>query len=155
MGHSLWHEARFWSWPGAPPIEARPIPSETDARFRGLVEMYRRAKNESLTVSEIRDAMTAILEQSSPQARARRLFHQMMAEQAAITGHRDGVIDFIESAVTDGLLDLGWMSRLRLFDPIRGDARFLALRQRVRAERVAVAWRGPAESLDEALSTIR
>jgi hypothetical protein len=60
-------------------------------------------------------------------------------------------------AVDEGLLDLAWMNRLRLFDPIRSDARFEALRQRVRerADRVAFAWRGPTESLDQAHASVR
>jgi hypothetical protein len=101
--------------------------------------------------------MGAVLGRVAPQSRARRFFLQLMAEQAAIGGHREAVIDFVETAVGDGLLDLAWMRRLRLFDPIRADPRFEALSQRVRerAEQVAIAWRGPAESLDDALASLQ
>jgi hypothetical protein len=138
-----------------------PVPEDTDARFRGIIEQYRRAREwrragQPPPLSEIRDPMLALMGRASPQSRARRFFHQMMAEQAAIAGHREGVIEFVEAAVQDGLLDLAWMNRLRLLDPIRTDAKFEELRQRVssRAERVAVAWRGPEESLDEALASL-
>ncbi|MGZ5968890.1 MAG: hypothetical protein ACXWP4_14555 [Polyangiales bacterium] len=48
------------------------------------------------------------------------------------------------------------MSRLGLLDPLRGDAKFEELHARVRerAERVATAWRAPAESLDDALASL-
>ena len=90
------------------------------------------------------------------QGRARRFFYQMAAEQAAIAGHRDGVLELVQVAVQDGLLDLGWMNHLRLLDPLRGDAKFEELRKRVleRAARVAAAWRGPAETLEQALASL-
>lgn len=52
--------------------------------------------------------------------------------------------------------DLAWMSRLRLLDPLRGDPRFESLRERVaeRAGRVVAAFRGPAESLEQALADL-
>jgi hypothetical protein len=90
----------------------------------------------------------------SPQRRARRFVDQLTAEMAAIAGFPDAALDRIESAVSRGLLDLAWMSRLRLLDPLRGDPRFQALHERVhdRASQVAQAWRGDAETVDGALA---
>jgi hypothetical protein len=66
------------------------------------------------------------------------------------------VLDFVGSAVSEGLLDLGWLNRLCLLDPLRGDATFEAHRRSVeeRAARVARAWRASPESMDEALASL-
>jgi serine/threonine-protein kinase len=161
LGYRIIQASRFWSWPGAPELETQPLPDDADPRFESVIQAYLRAREcsrtgETLPLSEIRERMGAVISRAAPQSRARRLFLQMMAEQAAIAGHQEGAIDFIEAAVGDGLLDLAWMRRLRLFDPIRANPRFEGLSQRVRerAERVAVAWRGPAESLEEALASL-
>jgi serine/threonine-protein kinase len=162
LGYRVVHASRLWSWPGAPELEAEPVPDDADPRFAGVIRAFLRAREcrrtgENLPLSEIRERMGAIVGHVAPQSRARRLYVQMMAEQAAIAGHREGVIDFVEEAVGAGLLDLAWMSRLRLFDPIRANPRFEGLSQRVRerAEQVIVAWRGPAESLDDALASLK
>jgi len=161
MGHRLVHTTRFWSWPGAPEIPEQAVPEDMDARFRGIIEAYRRAKEWQRagrlpSLSEIRDPVMALLGRASVQSRAWRFFHQMVTEQAAIAGHREALIELVEAAVDAGLLDLAWMNHLRFFDPIRADSRFEALRQRVleRAERVTIAWRGPDESLHQAIASL-
>jgi hypothetical protein len=162
LGYRTVHASRLWSWPGAPELETQPVPDDADPRFADVIRANLRAREcrrtgETLPLSELHERMGAVLGRVAPQSRARRFFLQLMAEQAAIGGHREAVIDFVETAVGDGLLDLAWMRRLRLFDPIRADPRFEALSQRVRerAEQVAIAWRGPAESLDDALASLQ
>jgi serine/threonine-protein kinase len=162
LGYRLVHASRLWSWPGAPEVETQPVPDDADPRFASIIRAFLRAREcrrtgETLPLSEIRERMGDVIGRVAPQSRARRFYTQMMAEQAAIAGHREAVIDFIEAAVADGLLDIAWMRRLRLFDPIRANPRFEGLTQRVRerAERVVVAWRGPPESLDDALTSLQ
>jgi serine/threonine-protein kinase len=160
-GQSRIHEARLWSWPGAPDAGALPAPEGADKRMAMLIEAYDRARQDRKSghvrpLAEIRAPVEAQVVRASPQSRGRRFGYQMAAEVAAITGHREGVLELVEAAVNEGLLDLGWMNRLKLLDPLRGDPRFEALRVRVqeRAARVGVAWRGPEESLDEALASL-
>ncbi|MGZ3449323.1 MAG: protein kinase domain-containing protein [Polyangiales bacterium] len=160
-GHRTVHEARLRSWPGAPPVERTALPPDIDPRFRALIEQYDKAREARRTgvvpaLAEIRAPMEAMMGRASQRGRARRFFYQMTAEQAAISGHRDGVLELVEVAVEEGLLDLAWMNRLGLLDPLRGDAKFEELHARVRerAERVAAAWHAPAESLDDALASL-
>jgi TolB-like protein len=160
-GHRTVHEARLWSWPGAPPIERATPPQDVEPRFLRIIEQYASARESRDTGKpvpmthflELAESMTAHARQGS---RARRFFYQMATEQAAISGHREGVLELIGSAVREGLLDLAWMNRLRLLDPLRGDAKFEALRERVkkRADRVVASWRGPAETLEAALASL-
>jgi serine/threonine-protein kinase len=162
LGYRIVHASRLWSWPGAPELETQPLPEDADPRFADVVRAFLRAREsrrtgETLPLSEIRERMGAVVGRIAPQSRARRFYLQMTAEQAAIAGHGEAVIDVVEAAVGDGLLDLAWMRRLRLFDSIRETPRFEGLCERVRerAEQVAVAWRGPPESLDDALASLQ
>jgi serine/threonine-protein kinase len=161
LGHRLIHRARFWTWPGAPVVEVPPLPQGVDMRFSDIVRTYEAFHRDRITgavrsVDEVRTTMLGIMNRASQQKRSRRFFNQLMAEQLLLYGHQDAALEAVSSAVDDGLLDLAWMNRLRLLDPLRGDPRFEALRTRVsaRAEQVQTAWRGPAESLDEALASL-
>jgi serine/threonine-protein kinase len=158
--HRRAHEARLWSWPGAPVIDASPLPADYEPRFGVMWELFARARRirdglETSTLAEIRAPMEAMMASASSASRARRFFHQMMAEQALVAGHVDGVLEIVGLAVSEGLLDLAWMNRLTLLDPLRANPEFEVLRQRVRerARRVAEAWRGPAETLAGALAS--
>ncbi len=171
-GHRSVHEARLWSWPGAPLIDEPPVPKEADYRFGTLIELFRgaRAGRSWVTTSRapgmthrpadvigsIRAATASIMGVAPPRSRSRRFFTQLMAELAAITGHEDVALEFVEEAVNEGLLDLAWLNRVPLLEPLRGNARFEALRQRVakRAEEVIVAWQGPAETIADALASL-
>jgi hypothetical protein len=70
--------------------------------------------------------------QAAPLSHARRFFHQMTAEQAAIAGHIDETLELVEAAVGEGLRDI----------------------VRERAGRVVQAWRGPEESVESALARL-
>lgn len=160
-GHARVHEARLWSWPGAPEAGVPVMPADADERMGMLITMYARAREDRRTgyvrpLPEILAHVETLMAQA-PQSRARRFFHQMAAEVAAITGHREAVLQMVDAAVAEGLFDLCWLNRLKLLDPLRGDARFEALRGRVqeRAARVGASFRGPEESLDEALASLR
>ena len=80
----------------------------------------------------------------------------MLAEQAGIAGNMALARDFVVAAVDEGLLDLAWMTRMRLLDPLRGDPTFEACRRTVaeRAELVARAWQTSSESVEEALASV-
>jgi hypothetical protein len=160
-GHRMVHQARFWSWPGAPPIDVPELPSASDPRIRKIVEQYTRVRQardagQRLGLGEVCEPLERMLTGAPLQGRGRRLFQQMMAELAAIAGLHDEVLAPIEAAVNAGLLDLAWMSRLRLFDPLRGDPRFQTLHARVRerASQVVEAWRGEPETLEGALASL-
>ncbi|MFI5301781.1 MAG: tetratricopeptide repeat protein, partial [Polyangiales bacterium] len=163
LGHRLVHEARLWSWPGAPHVERGALPDDADARFRTLVALYAEARTcrdagagHGRSFETIRAAMDALFSTAAASNRSRRFFHQLTAEQAALCGHLEGALTLVEAAVDRGLLDLAWMNRLKLLDPLRSDARFEALRARVaeRAAAVAVAWRGAPETLEGALASL-
>ncbi len=172
LGHRSVHEARLWSWPGAPKIDEPPVPVEADYRFGTLIALFRGARDgrswvttsrapgttrrNGDVIGSIRAATASIMGVAPPRSRSRRFFTQLMAELAAITGHEDVALQFVEEAVNDGLLDLAWLNRLPLLEPLRGNARFEELRQLVatRAQAVVVAWQGPAETLADALTSL-
>jgi TolB-like protein len=161
LGHRTVHEARLWSWPGAPEVERGPMPADVAARFRLISDAYARATESRRTgvvpsLTEVRSWTADMLKQIGRSPRGRRFVLQMTAEHAGIAGQRDGMLELVEAVVQEGLLDLAWMNRLKLLDPLRADPKFEELQWRVRqrAARVSSAWRGPAETLDEALATL-
>jgi serine/threonine-protein kinase len=162
IGHRMVHQARLWSWPDAPMIEIAVLPENVDPRFVDIVKTFemfhrdRRAGTRTRPVDEVRTPMEALMTRASSQKRARRFFFQLMTEQLMLYAHHDAALDAIESAVNEGLIDLSWMRRLRLLDPVRENPRFTAALAvvRSRAERVVAAWRGPVESHEEALASL-
>jgi serine/threonine-protein kinase len=159
--HRTIDQARLWLWPGAPPIAMGEVPPGIDARFVGTVKMYvttyeDRAAGRGRPAPEVRAPLEDHMKQSLPEGRGRRFYHQLMAEQLLHYGHAAEALDAVAASVKDGLVDAAWMTRLRLLDPLRSSSRFAALRDTVceRAERVVAAWRGPLETIDEALASV-
>jgi len=152
IGHRAVHEHRLWSWPGAPVLQTLPTPPEADFRFGTLIALFHGAREGRSwvvdggdVIGSIRNATAGLMGTSPPRSRPRRFFTQLMAELAAITGHHDACFTFVTEAVNEGLLDLAWMNRLKLLDPLRGRPEFEALRTQVaaRAQKVVAAWSGP------------
>jgi serine/threonine-protein kinase len=77
--------------------------------------------------------------------RRRVLFCQMYAELHAYLGDTEGTLEGLHCASGAGLIDVFWMDRCPLFDPLRGDARFAAARMPVarRADEILDAYRAP------------
>lgn len=158
--HCEMHRGRIWSWTGAP---GTPLPDVSEAlrpELRAMQLGYRRAREMRAAghVAGRGDLEPKVLElaTTAPSARARRFLGQMLAEYAAITGSHALALEMIRGAVDAGLLDLSWMARLSMFDPLRDDRAFDELLRTVeaRARRVTDAWRAPTESLEEALASL-
>jgi len=109
--------------------------------MRSLVEVMR--------TRELPDAYRERLEASARSgeagSRRRALFHQLNAELYAYVFEVDHALESIAQAVTSGLLDVVWMDRCPVFDPVRADPRFAPLREEVsaRAGRVVAALARP------------
>jgi serine/threonine-protein kinase len=71
-------------------------------------------------------------------------FQQLYAEVMSFVGRTDDALTAIESGDRLGLIDIVWMDRCPLLEPLRGAPRFLAVRSRVaeRARAVLEALRG-------------
>lgn len=137
------------------------VPTDSDSRLAKLVQAYQLARDSrglrEPSIAELRRSLEGLFVTSGGLPRARRFLLQMLTELAAITGHVDGLLELVEEAVDAGLNDLAWIARLRLLDPLRGQPRFEALHERVRARAKLVesAWRAPDESLVEAVASLR
>jgi len=97
---------------------------------------------ELLRTRELSDAYRTSLETAAGNvdlgSRRRSLFFQLNAEVFAYAFEIDHALASIESAIASGLIDLLWMDRCPVFEPVRRDARFAALRTQVaeRAQRI-------------------
>jgi serine/threonine-protein kinase len=69
-------------------------------------------------------------------------FRQMRAEMCAYSGDHDAALTALEEAAALGLIDLVWLDRCPLFEPLRVAARFAQVRAGVaaRAELVLEAF---------------
>jgi len=157
--HRVGHKARLWSWPGAPAVEKLEPPPEMAKQFQALLVMFERARaaargEDPVGAAELVGPFPSLAAQGQP--RGRRFVRQLMAEALMVAGHRSEALLEIEAAATDGLLDRPWITRARLFDPLRGEPRFEAAAAQVieRGAQVSAAWQGPEERLDEALATL-
>jgi serine/threonine-protein kinase len=65
-------------------------------------------------------------------------FRQMKAEAHAYVGEDDVVLLALDEAATLGLIDVVWLDRCPLFDSLRRDDRFVAIRARVEAKAARV-----------------
>jgi serine/threonine-protein kinase len=63
--------------------------------------------------------------------RAKRLFQQIRAEVAAVTGDAERVRDSVEGSVAEGLVDLAWIDRCPVFTAYRHQAWWGAARDAV------------------------
>jgi serine/threonine-protein kinase len=158
--HRAFHQARLWSWPGAPEAPIPEQPETIRPEAHSMLRAYRRAREWRRT-GEVPargdfEAWMLGAAATAPSVRARRFINQQLAEQAAMGGNLAACLEFLSAAVSAGLLDLAWINRLRLLDPLRGDPAFEALRRTVeeRAAHVTLAWRGSVESLEEALASL-
>jgi serine/threonine protein kinase len=88
-----------------------------------------------------RDSLEASVRTAEPGSRRRAFFAQLNAEILAYVFEVDGALACVKEAVDAGLLDLLWMDRCPVLDPVRADARFAPLRAQVdeRAQRVRAA----------------
>jgi serine/threonine protein kinase/tetratricopeptide (TPR) repeat protein len=73
--------------------------------------------------------------------RTRTLLHQLAAEQAAFHGDLEGALAWLREAADIVLVDLDWLDHCPLFQRLRSDPRFVALRAEVkrRGEPIALA----------------
>jgi serine/threonine-protein kinase len=78
-------------------------------------------------------------------ARRRVLYHQMLAELAGYLRDFEQVLAALRHARDAGLIDLLWLVRCPLFDPLHADARFVAIQAdvEVRAGEILAAYRTP------------
>jgi serine/threonine-protein kinase len=107
---------------------------------------------ETIRTRELPDAYREALETSRASlgegSRRRTLFCQLNAEVYSFVFEVDAALDALKEAVDSGLLDLFWMDRCPVLDPVRRDARFAALRAEVeaRVSRIESALREPLPS---------
>lgn len=73
--------------------------------------------------------------------RVRSNLHQLMAEGHAYRGDAPRALAHIRLAADEALVDLDWLSRCPLLEPLRGDPEFVAIHDLVRG-RAEVIWRG-------------
>jgi serine/threonine-protein kinase len=158
-GHRVWQCTRIWSFPGAP-ARAFEVPADAGRQFHDLHDQYMRARAHrdgaaTYALDDLRAAVTATMGAQAT-GRVRRFFAQVGAEQAAICGHFEGALDFVGEAVDVGFLDVAWMDRFTLLDPLRAEPRFQTLRAAVaeRAARVRAAWRDPPEAVEHAIASL-
>ncbi|HVH98800.1 MAG TPA: protein kinase [Enhygromyxa sp.] len=64
--------------------------------------------------------------------RTRTLLHQLAAEQAAFHEDYEGALEWLRKATDIVLVDVDWLDYCPLFEPLREDPRFLALRAEVK-----------------------
>jgi serine/threonine-protein kinase len=68
------------------------------------------------------------------------LMRQVATEMFTSAGVHDAALRELTAAADSALIDLVWLQRCPLLDPLRGDARFLRAEQAVQ-RRVAAIWR--------------
>jgi serine/threonine-protein kinase len=101
---------------------------------RALLDVYRLGR-----YAEVRATLAEVCgPKSSPSLRRVAFTTQLFAEAAAFAGDVPTAVAEIERADAAGLIDLHWVDRCPLFEPLRSEPRFLAVRARVaqRAEDV-------------------
>jgi serine/threonine-protein kinase len=94
-----------------------------------LVELL---KTRELTDS-LREWLEAGARSGEPRSRRRALFFQLNAEFYAYVFEIDHALESIQGAVESGLIDLLWLDRCPVLEPVRKDARFGPLRAEVEA----------------------
>jgi len=157
--HRVFHHARLWSWPGAPEVafvKDETLRPEAQSMQKGYEMAREWRRTGHVPVRSDMEPWMLQAATTAPSARARRFISQMLAEQAGIGNNLALSLEFVSAAVGDGLLDLGWLTRLSLFDRLRGDPTFEGLRRTLeeRAARVLLAWRGALESPEEAIVSL-
>jgi TolB-like protein len=122
-------------------------PPEVDLNIGALTDP--KAFVDVLRTHELSDAHRERIDLASARvekgSRRRALFYQLNAELYAFCFEIDRALAAIEESVDAGLLDLLWMDRCPVLEPVRKDARFLPMRARVneRAQRVIAAFLEP------------
>jgi len=108
-------------------------PPELGPEFGGLSNI--RAFREMLRTREVTDSYREALEKAAalaePGSRRRTLFYQLNAEIFAYVFEIDTALASVKEAVDAGLLDRLWIDRCPVLDPVRKDARFAPLREKV------------------------
>jgi serine/threonine-protein kinase len=103
---------------------------------------------ELLRTRELTEAYRELLDtaahRGNPGSRRRTLFFQVNAEIYGYVFEVDHALTSVAEAIDSGLIDLLWMDRCPVLDPVRKDARFAPLRARVaeRADKIIAALAG-------------
>jgi hypothetical protein len=116
---------------------------ETSGRFALTHRMLR------LIATDDKDAFMKDFDSREAMARARgkgrrsMFFAQVTAEIGAFTHDKTMTLEYLGAAVEAGLIDLLWLDRCPLFDPMRVDVWFRTLRARVdeRSKAIGEAYR--------------
>ena len=82
---------------------------------------------------QIVDCYQAVVNQGGRSRRRSALFQKLIAERYAFAGNLEGVATALRAAYELDLVDVTWLDRCPLFDGIRGEPRFAALRDAVAA----------------------
>jgi serine/threonine-protein kinase len=139
------HLARtlLWQRDKARAEEALAKMQETSGRFALTHRMLR------LIATDDKDAFMKDFDSREAMARARgkgrrsMFFAQVTAEIGAFTHDKTMTLEYLGAAVEAGLIDLLWLDRCPLFDPMRVDVWFRTLRARVdeRSKAIGEAYR--------------
>jgi TolB-like protein len=141
--------ARMALWRKLPTPDMR-----TDApglsRFRWTVEIILEVLREGGFAPHNAARWRQRLAQIPPGSRLRRYFCQLGAEVALRVDDHELAWEMIDAALAQGFYDAPWLDRMPLLAPLRGTARFDAVRAEVarRGEPILATWRGPLPVAD-------
>ena len=136
-------KARFLGWRGDPQSEVvlRDFIRETQAKlpadnpFLQLITVLVDVRPEA----EMKIALDQVVPMKGHITPRRAAFHaQLQAETLAVRGFFESAIEALRMADVQGFVDIFWLQRCKLFDVLRNNTEFEAIRQRteVRAQRV-------------------
>jgi serine/threonine-protein kinase len=136
----MWRRERF-----AVPL---PAAAKGHAMLLKSLEHHVRVLETGVLDAETVAFLDGLVAQMPPDTRPRRLYLQLKTEHLAFGGRIDEAERALRRTVEEGLLDIAWMDRCPLLQPLRERPSFAGLRTRVaeRALPVVKAWRaeGPA-----------
>jgi serine/threonine protein kinase/tetratricopeptide (TPR) repeat protein len=134
--------ARLCLWRGEthPELADPPVLGPEMGALRDPAALIELFKTRELTEA-YREILDAAAARGEPGSRRRTLFFQVNAEVYAYVFEIDQSLTSIAEAIKSGLIDLLWLDRCPVLEPVRKDARFAALRAPVaaRAEQILAA----------------